>query len=389
MTGNKHIWILILTAWCTASCRKPYAPPVITNNKSYLVVEGNIDSGSDSTIITLSTTVNLGAHDTTTFQSGAQVSVEAEGGVSIPLQEQQYQPGRYGAAALNLDKTKKYRLHILMTGNEYVSDYEGVKANPPIDSVNYKIGSKGLQIFSNTHDPANNTRYYRWSYEEAWRFHSAFNSGLILRNGEIGPRGIAESIYYCYSGDKSANIVLASSAKLTQDVIFENPIIVIAPNSEKLGIRYSILVKQYALTKAAYDFWENMKKNTEQLGSIFDAQPSQLIGNIHSLIHPTEAVIGYISITNMQSKRIFISGGALPAEWQPNYKGSCEIDSCLFQNPNSRQNDVKALILDGPLIPIATILQGSYTVLGYTASTVDCVDCRVRGKIEAPPFWKE
>ncbi|QEC76923.1 DUF4249 domain-containing protein [Mucilaginibacter ginsenosidivorax] len=389
MKGNKHIWILILTAWCAAGCRKPYAPPVITNNKSYLVVEGNIDSGSDSTIITLSTTVNLNTHDTTTFQSGAQVSVEAEGGVSMPLQEQQYQPGRYYAAALNLDKTKKYRLHIVMPGNEYVSDYEGVKVNPPIDSVNYKIGSKGLQIFSNTHDPANNTRYYRWAYEEAWRFHSAFNSGLVVKNGAIVPRSSDEGIYYCYAGDRSSTIILASSAKLTQDVIFENPVILIPPNSEKLGIKYSILLKQYALTKAGYDFWENIKKNTEQLGSIFDAQPSQLVGNIHSVTHPNETVIGYISVTNMQSKRIYISSSALPASWQPDYKGSCELDSALFQNPNSKQNDVKVLILEGPLIPITTILKDSYVVLGYTASTLDCVDCRLRGKTEAPPFWTE
>lgn len=386
MIKNKYISFFILLGCVITGCRKPYTPPAIVAPGSYLVVEGVINSGADSTIITLSKTVNLSQNPSSALVSGAQVHVEAEGGASYPLAE--LNTGRYVAVSLNLDNSKKYRLHIKAIGNEYVSDYVAVKPTPPIDSIGYKITSKGLQINSNTHDPSNNTRYYRWAYEETWRFHSQFNSGLIVRDGKIVYRNNDEMIYYCYAGDRSSNIVLASSAKLRQDVISDNPIILIPPTSEKLEIRYSILLKQYALTKEEYAFWENMRKNTEQLGSIFDPQPSEINGNIHNVTNPAEPVIGYVSVTNVQTKRIFISNSVFPYEWRPEYNGSCQIDSAFFTNLHTGSNDVENRIIEGTLIPISTISPDGFHIIGYTASSVECTDCRVRGRIEAPVFWK-
>jgi hypothetical protein len=388
MTGNKYIWFFIAIGSIFAACRKPYTPNVISTSNSYLVVEGVINSGADSTIIRLSKTVKLTAHDTSTAVSNAVVTIEGESGGKYGLQQPYPADGSYYIVGLNLDNTKKYRLRISTGDNEYVSDYEVVKQNPPIDSVSYKIAGNGLHLFASTHDPKNNTKYYRWAYEEAWRFHSKYNSGLIVKEGQIVQRAPNENYYYCYGADKSGNIVLGSSAKLTQDVIFENPITVVPPTSEKLEIKYSILVKQYALTKEGYNFWENMRKNTEQLGSIFDAQPSALVGNIHNVANPNEPVIGYISVTNVQTKRIFIANNALPSGWSPDVDSYCLIDSALYKNPKTNEDDVDKFIFKGGLVPIATILKDAYIILGYTASSNDCIDCRVRGRIEAPVFWK-
>jgi hypothetical protein len=127
--------------------------------------------------------------------------------------------------------------------------------------------------------------------------------------------------------------VIASSAKLSSDVIFQAPVTTILSTNEKISVRYSILLRQYALTKEAYEFWENIRKNTEQLGSIFDAQPSQLQGNIHCISNPTEPVIGFVTITNIQRKRIFIDNSQLPLEWYPTYPYYCEADTALIYNP--------------------------------------------------------
>ncbi|HEY9194762.1 MAG TPA: DUF4249 domain-containing protein, partial [Mucilaginibacter sp.] len=369
------------------ACRKPYTPSVISTTDSYLVVEGVINSGSDSTIISLSRTVPLSVNSDPIAELNAQVTIEPEnGGGSYPLYE--FSAGKYATAGLNLDVTKKYRLHIMVAGSEYASDYMPVKKTPPIDSISYKISSKGLQINANTHDPANGTRYYRWAYEESWRFHSRYNSGLIVKNGAIVARSAGEMVYYCYAGDRSSNIILASSSKLTQDVISEAPVTIIPPTSEKLGIKYSILLKQYALTKEEYAFWENMKKNSEQLGSIFDPQPSQNNGNIHNLTHPDQPAIGFISITNVQTKRIFLDSSLFPADWGPLNDPSCGVDSALYNDPKTGRDEVQNKIIRGGLIPMATISPDGYHIIGYTASSVYCIDCTLRGKVEAPPFWQ-
>jgi hypothetical protein len=102
----------------------------------------------------------------------------------------------------------------------------------------------------------------------------------------------------------STSITQATSVGLSQDLIFEQPLVFIPVGGQKGGVKYSILVQQFGITQDAYNYWENLKKNTELRGSIFDAQPSQLVGNIHCLQDPTEPVLGYVSLRQCSNKNI-------------------------------------------------------------------------------------
>jgi hypothetical protein len=48
--------------------------------------------------------------------------------------------------------------------------------------------------------------------------------------------------------------------QLSADVISNYKLAAIPYNSEKLSIKNSTLVKQYALTREAYEYWETLKK---------------------------------------------------------------------------------------------------------------------------------
>ncbi len=159
------------------------------------------------------------------------------------------------------------------------------------------------------------------------------------------------------------------------------------PHPKKLGVEYSISLNQYALTSDAFNYWQNLKLNTEQLGSIFDAQPSQLQGNIHCLSVPSEPVRGYISAGAASQKTIFIGNASVPYAWHATIKtpyGSCRVDSLYFRDPATGANTVLGLFQDNR-IPVFTI--GHPITLGYTAGSPFCVDCRVRGTTVRPPFW--
>ncbi|TWI97064.1 uncharacterized protein DUF4249, partial [Mucilaginibacter frigoritolerans] len=73
---RKFLLYLVLTI-VVISCKKPYNPPVITAPGSYLVVEGVINAGSDSTIIKLSRTVNLSSGTTNNPETGAAIIVQS------------------------------------------------------------------------------------------------------------------------------------------------------------------------------------------------------------------------------------------------------------------------------------------------------------------------
>src|ERR1700761_8117053 len=117
-------------------CKKPYSPKIVASNANYLVVEGVINSGQDSTIINLSRTINISDTLKANPELGAQVLVENDQNVTYSIPE--IGKGKYASPALNLDNTHKYHLYIKTSdGKEYASDAEAVKPTPPIDSIGF------------------------------------------------------------------------------------------------------------------------------------------------------------------------------------------------------------------------------------------------------------
>ncbi len=408
-------FIVLAIIIVNTGCKKPYNPPAISTTNSYLVVEGVISTSSDSTIIKLSNTVQLSSATTTNPVLNALVDVESDQGTVFPLTETG--SGHYASPGLNLDNSRKYRLSIKTNNEQYYSDYVAVLNSPPIDSVYFTTTNNGINIYSNAHDPTNTVKYYRWEYQETWIYHSNYYSFYKSNGDSVIPRNfINDEVYQCWRSDTSSTINVASSANLKTDIISANPITFVASTSEKLGAKYSIvntqsagssnaysiMVKQYALTGEAYTFWSNLKKNTEKLGSIFDAQPSQINGNIHSSTHPTEPVIGYISAGAVTSKRIFIKNQQIPDTWEPTplYTG-CHLDT-LFLSYSDASSTVPVnqedeyfnwnsglLLFKNRQIPVVGIFNRlTGAIVGHSGSTPPCVDCTLRGTNVQPAYWK-
>jgi hypothetical protein len=58
-----------------------------------------------------------------------------------------------------------------------LSEFAEVRITPQLDSVSWKQENNGVRIYASTHDPNNNTRYYKWDYEETWEIHPLFQIG--------------------------------------------------------------------------------------------------------------------------------------------------------------------------------------------------------------------
>jgi len=384
---QKYIWVVLFLA----ACKKPFnLPAQLSDNSKFLVIEGVISS-NDSTFIRLSRTKKVDTLKTIIPESGAHVSVESDANGSYALTE--LKTGTYAVGPLNLDASRKYRLRVKTAdGKEYASDFVAVKNAPPIDTIGFTAKAAGVQIYVNAHDDANATRYYRWDYTEDWQFHTKYRSAYKT-NGidSIKPRRLDQQVYDCFGHDESNNVTIASTAKLSKDLVYQAPITVVPANSEKIETKYCISVKQYALTADAYNFWENLQKNTEKLGSIFDVLPSETESNFHCISNPAELVVGYLSVGNVAFKRVFITPSQLLASYSPQYPCYCEIDTAFF-SPGPTQKSALILVPDNspyiPLIalyPVPDVLGVPYA---FTYSTILCVDCTIRGTKRQPPFWK-
>jgi hypothetical protein len=372
----KHLPLLIALALAASiGCKQAYIPPAIANPPNYLVVEGFIENnGSDSTIFTLSHTIRLDSNGYTP-EPGAKVIIEGADNSSYPLGE--VGNGIYGAALLALKNSVSYRVHIITSGGkQYASDFVPLVADPPIDSINWvrldNAVHQGIQIYANTHDPQNNTHYYRWEYQETWEFHSPFFATVKWVPGAGLENYSPNTTDSCWKSDRSANVLLASSTQLSQDVIYEAPLVLIPLGSQQITVRYSILVKQYALTKEAFNWWQILQKNTELIGSIFGVQPSANQGNIHCLTDTTETVIGYVGGGNTRSQRIFITYDQVQP-WV--FDSGCPD----FKIPQ----DSTAWYYGIGFLPWYLDLGTGQVHIAYKF----CVDCTLTGTNIRPSFW--
>jgi hypothetical protein len=391
-----HKLFYIVLILFVAGCVQEYIPPVKPSGSSWLVVEGSLNSGPGEATLVLSRTTNL---DTSAqqFEVGAEIAVQADDSSSFALTETN--PGSYSAYDLNLNSSKKYRLKIkTANGETYASDFVPVIPNPPIDSISYQQTGEGLPIFIHTHNPQNNTRYYKWKFNETWEFHSAYLSKLKYvitqtPNGDVyslkpavvayyPPDPYDSTIFICWQSDSSTEILLGSTAALSEDRV-NLPLTTIPAGSQKLTVLYSIDIVQYGWSEAGYQFLQAMKKNTETTGSVFNPLPSQLIGNIHCLSDPSKMVVGYFNVSPEQERRFFISAADVPG-WNSSMK--CP----LFEISNDADAIAKLGTDLHPIVAAKTKhipFSLALAIVTFTASYPDCVDCTLNGTNIKPPFW--
>jgi Domain of unknown function (DUF4249) len=372
-------YVLFVAAW---GCKDKYDLPYSGPNKGHLVVDGFINSGTGPTSIRLSRT--LGLVDTLVRRNevGAVVSVEGKDNSSYVLSEKGQ--GLYGTDQLGLQLSVQYRLHIkTKDGKDYFSDYLNVIKTPAIDTISWERPGEGVELFVNTHDPQNKTLYYRWEFDETWEYHSLHYSLMQYVYNIAGdpvkvedrPPESARKLFYCWKTESNTNILIGSSANLSRDSI-HLPLKIIPNTDWRLSVLYSILVKQHAISAEHYEFLKRMRKNTEQTGSVFDAQPSALNGNIHNLADANEIVVGFIGISDLQEKRTFIKNSDVPG-W--NYTQVCDVKIARYKS------ELKDHKYDIPLEVYELGMRGD--TVSISVGPAFCTDCAYRGSNQKPSFW--
>jgi hypothetical protein len=369
-----YIFLLPL-ALLIDGCIQPFSPPEVNSPENFLVVDGFLNLSNDTSRVELRRTQNTKQTANPTLERNATVSAEAETGQTFAFK--QTSPGVYLLPPNQYNKATKYRLRIkTASGKEYLSDYVTVSTTPPIDSVTYKVDSflNSAVFMVNTHDPANKTNFYRWKFEETWEYRAAYQSALEVVKKQIVSR--KNDVNLCWRTTKSTNIVLGSTIKLNKDVIQNLPIFSVPIITNKLYIKYSVLVKQYALSQLAFEYWTSLAKTTETTGGLFDPQPSQVTGNIKNISDPKELVFGYFSAGTVATTRLTITPnlGAYP---------TCPAPDTLDVVCNPRSERQCALESGDLLIQFAG--EASQYVLGAAPS---CTDCTTQGGTTVrPSFW--
>ncbi|SFQ27635.1 DUF4249 domain-containing protein [Hymenobacter arizonensis] len=384
-------WVLLGSLLALlAGCTDPYLPEATSSPPNYLVVDGFLNSEGVTTI-RLSRTYAIASKTAPPAETRATVYIEDEAGARFMLFETV--AGTYISTALVLNTARKYRLHLNTAGGkEYVSEYVPVKTTPPIDDVRWRTTNAGLDVLVDTHDDANATQYYRWEYDETWEITPPYRPVVEYVGGMMRSIAVPYPLL-CWSNARSTTVLIDKTTALTRDVVANFRVRQLLTTSNLLNTRYSVLVQQHALTKEEYAYWELLRRNTESIGSLFDPQPAQLTGNVRSLTSETDLALGYVGAHSLTEKRIFISRRELPRTWpvQTGYESCIPPDSVFIDRPNPPPPNPARILQDAftnkDYLPIEGINNRISILIGYTAQSRDCIDCRTRGTTVKPSFW--
>jgi hypothetical protein len=389
------VWLLLVGV---GGCVDPYTPEVITAPTSFLVVDGFVN-GNGTTRIKLSRTQNLAASTTPPPpETKASLTIVSATGARYAVRERS--PGFYQSDSLTL-APGQYQLRIATAGASpatYESDLVPLKATPPIDNLSWRLKSNQLQVLLSTHDATQQARYYRWKFSETWEFNANYKSFLEYYPSTKEVTARTTPIYTCWRTEQPTTIKQATTAQLSQDALVEQDVLDIGDRAERLKIRYSVLVTQYAQTAEEFAYYEQLRKNTEAVGTVNDPLPTQLTGNVHRTGAATnEPVLGYVGAHTVQQQRLFIDRAELPLP--PTWAFESGVPGCtlfqedlelykLFRPPLYLHVPQTITFADPNYVPTDYYFDSSTGAMtGYYGASRECVDCRMRGSITKPSFW--
>lgn len=389
------ITFIAIIAICT--CIEPYTPK-LKGYDSNLVVDGLITDANASYTVRLTRTIQ-NQNDTSTSVSDATVSITDDVGNTGTLTSKGN--GIYKTDSLEFRGMvgRTYVLHIIVgDGAVYESEPAKMQSVPDIDSIYYEKDQQlvnngtqtqtGLSIYLDS-KPGDNDQNYRWAFDESWEFKVPFPKKFDFNMADSVITAVANIKEYCWKSARSNDILIYSSYPGHSGPVTKQPIFFIAPDkSDRLMIEYSILVKQYSISKNEYDFWDNLTKVNTAGSDIFASQPFPVVSNIHNINSTGEKVLGYFQVSAVKEKRIFIPLSEIVRLHLPFY----HYDQCVrMPDAPKFEQTWDDLYAEYCIYSYYDFIEPVYSPAGQLLQMVftrpQCADCGFTGTQKKPDFW--
>jgi len=301
------------------ACVERYYPGEDQLKTGTLVINAHLTSLAGEQVIEISRSAGL-TYPSFDPVSGCLAEVIREDGELRIFSESE--PGYYMAF---LDESflktgTSYMLHVSTPdGKEYESGFTKLRPVPAIDSLYYEVehnsyasesdSTSGVHFFLDFTYDDEEYEYIRWDLTETYEIHNREDLNYYILDLDHWVKLMPDTSIYlvCYITNKLISIYSMSLSYLNIGHYIKKSLSFVPNNKleQKLQHKYSLLVKQYSLGEEAFNYWNELKKNSQEQGSLFDRQPALLKSNIHNVNDETEVVLGFFSMAGMVEKRVF------------------------------------------------------------------------------------
>jgi len=381
-------WIVPVSMILLSACIEQYYPHMDELKPGTLVVRAHLTNkpGMQSIHISRFSTIVYPEYDPL---SDCLVSIENHSGESREFDE--LGPGQY---TCNLDQNflktgSSYRLELITpNGTLYESDFEPLLPVSEIESLYYDredhatidpaYMEEGVQFYMDFEIEKDSGRYLRWNLVECYEIHNPEYEAYIY-DVDRRTRELPDSSSWrtCWITLVLPEIYTLDLGNVDGEVYRRLPLNFVSNETRRLNIRYSLLVEQLAMSQTAFFYWDELRKNIQSQGNLFDTQPALTPGNICNVNNPDEVVIGYFSISGQTETRIFVENVPdLEVRMDPNYCAPGAPPKFLYFMPDEYL----------PVYTVAGFNNGDWT---FGEVHKYCVDCRAyKGSSHIKPdFW--
>ena len=395
MTLKTFTFLLISLTILIHSCVDPYYPDVnIIDTQPVLVVLGVISNEDGPFKIRLTQSISLYTDPNQLNQDhpvdGADVYIVDDKGNDFKLNETTFGWYETDDKHLKAETGNTYILTVATPdGKQYESSPQYVYEVPDIDTVYYEeeershfeneelITENWLNILVNSDPSPEKDVYLRWETVETWEFHMP--AEILVDHGP--PSSVSgsyeppswetvtideENTEICWITKPTMKILVSSTVGYKDRKVTHFTLQSIGPPSDKLNIRYSILVKQYTINPELFTILKKLRDANVETAGLYSKNPGQIFGNITCCDGGGKA-LGYFSASAVTSKRIFIMPGDHDIVRGSAY-GGC---GWTTSPPNG----------------VRLFLYGNYGGSSVWSDNRYCVDCTARGTKEKPDFW--
>lgn len=309
------LWLALLVL--ISACVEVYTPDDADLKTGTLVVNADLTDQPGNQTLSISRSDRL-TYPVYIPESDCVVEVENETGALIRFHETD--PGDYSAdiPADFLQTGYDYRILIVTAdGNMYESEYTELRPSTEIKEVYYELESlptsdpasnlEGIRFFIDFEVDPDASPYMKWDLEETYEYHNPNYENLIYGYDRIlkpTPDSLVDLT--CWINHTLTTLYTLNTGNLSNDEFSRMPLHFVSNETQRLRYGYSLIVKQYSVDEGAFRYWDELKKNTQEMGGIYDRQPSLTPSNICNCNDPEERVLGYFSVSGVSETRIFV-----------------------------------------------------------------------------------
>jgi len=301
------------------TCVETYYPDEDKLKTGTLVISAHLTNQPGEQVIEISRSAPLN-YPSFDPVSGSLAEVIREDGEVKVFSESE--PGYYKAILDEpfLQTGSSYMVHVITPdGNVYESVFDKLRPAPAIDSLYYEVETNS---FSSESDTISGIRFYldftyddedykyiRWDLTETYEYHNSVDLDYFYLDPDHYIDSVPDTSIYtiCYITNELFQINSMSLGSLDFGHYVKKPFSFV-PNDEqeqKLHHKYSLHVRQYSLGEEAFYYWNELKKNSQEQGWLFDRQPALLESNIRNVNDENEYVLGFFSMAGMVERRAF------------------------------------------------------------------------------------